>query len=119
MLRKTIEIEKSSHERQTDFSLLLEKLKRVKPKLVVIFGSYSQNPATARDLDILIISEEFQDVYYQHRRLLLPNLYGGKRIDPYCFTPKEFKILFGCDHPLIKAILNHHIDLIGVFDEYL
>ena len=102
-----------------NFSSLVEKLKRIKPSLVVIFGSYLSNPDNARDLDILIVSEEFRDVYYQNRRFLLPDRYHGKRIDSYCFTPNEFRTLFDRNHPLIKAIMNSHISLIGELNELL
>lgn len=109
----------SSSRLNSDFSDLLTKLRRIKPKLLVVFGSYLLDPKTARDLDILVISERFQNVYYQRRRSLLPDKHCGKRIDSYCFTKKEFKLIFDRNHPLMRAIADNHINLVGMFHEYL
>ena len=101
------------------FSSLVEKLTKLNPNLLIVFGSYLLNASAARDLDVLIVSEEFRDVYYQNRRFLLPDRYYEKRIDSYCFTPKELRALFDRNHPLIKAIMKNHISLIGELNEFL
>lgn len=100
------------------FSKLVSELKNIEPELAVIFGSYLLEPKIARDLDILIISKKFKDLYYQNRNLLLPKKHEEKRVDGYCFTPEEFKLIFNNQHPLIKAIINNHFSIIGEFDEY-
>jgi len=101
-----------------NFSSLIGELNKLKPDLVVAFGSYLQDPYNARDLDILLISDVFEGVYYQHRRLLLPSKFNMLTIDAYCFTSEEFRSLFVADHPFIKAIKKNHVVLAGDFNGY-
>ena len=85
----------------------------------MIFGSFVTDPIRAYDLDLLVISEAFSNVYYQNRRDLLPKKYMGKRIDAFCYTPNEFRQLFLTTQPFLKAIKRKYINLIGDLNEYI
>lgn len=59
---------------------------------VFLFGSYIKGtPRTDSDIDIAVISSDFEGNRYSDRRRIVPYRRGiDSRIDPIPFTPEEF-----------------------------
>jgi len=68
-------------------------IKEYNPKEVIIFGSRIKGTSTINsDLDIIIVSQSFQDIPFIERMpLLLKKFDFSRHIDYICYTPGEFE----------------------------
>ncbi len=66
---------------------------KFKPLKVVMFGSRITGRATeASDLDVIIVSKEFQEIPFVKRMgELLKAARFPKHVDYFCYTPEEFE----------------------------
>ena len=71
-----------------DISLLVNTLSIEK---IIIYGNRA---CTSNDIDLLIVSDDFIDVFRQKRKKLVEGLISSdKPIDPICLTNCEYRIL--------------------------
>ena len=101
---------------ETEFLYELSKaILFLKPDRALIFGSFAEDGFFHNDLDLLIVSEVFNDYFWQDRIKLL-NLPTGYIYDTRLYTPKEFKNLLPITNPLRQSIERCHIDLEDYYD---
>lgn len=81
-------------------NLLIERL--------FVFGS-SLN-GNGKDLDILVISEDFLGMSEKARILRIRRNFASNGIDPQCYTVEEFKRLIG-ESTFLKQILQEGIEI--------
>jgi len=78
---------------------------------VLVFGSRARGDfEDSSDLDLLIISPDFEGMYLEDRCKLLLKCWGREnylklRINAYGYTPKEFNKAKSCD-PLVRKALR-------------
>lgn len=89
-------------------------LKRVKPIRAVIFGSALRKGLNVHDLDLLVLSDIFENYYWQERFGIL-SLPSGPLYDLRLFTPKEFEIIFPINNFFRMSIEKNNFSL----EEYL
>jgi hypothetical protein len=77
-------------------------------KLLVEFG----NKGTyAHDIDILIISDEFEGISSLKRKELIKGI--DRSLDPICLTSRQFQILKDSNCNLFNCIKNDHLIIYG------
>ena len=85
-------------------------IKNILVEKLFVFGSslYSEG----KDVDILVISDDFSGMSEKARILRLKRNFVCNRIDPQCYTPEEYKRLIG------KSTFFDHIlqDAIEIYD---
>ncbi len=58
---------------------------------IIIYGNRA---ITSNDIDLLIVSDDFIDIFRQKRKKLVKRLISSdKPIDPICLTIHEYKVL--------------------------
>ncbi len=88
---------------------IVEKLKPLKPRKVIIFGSYARGEADEySDLDIIVVAEtnlKFIDRIGEILKLLdLPVAVEG-----FVYTPDEFEKMLKDDNPFIQKAIEEGI----------
>ena len=63
--------------------------RRLNATRITVFGSATFQGLSARDVDLLVVSDTFYDVPYQDRREMV-NLPPGPIYDVWCLTSAEF-----------------------------
>ena len=86
--------------------LLPQIIKEYTPKTSIIFGSRIKGDATLNsDLDIVIVSNVFQDIPFIERMpSLLKKFDFPGHIDYICYTPEEFEKIKGASSLIIDAL---------------
>lgn len=90
-------------------------LRKIKPKRALIFGSSVKKGLNAKDLDLIVLSDYFDDYYWQDRFKIL-DLPDGPIYDLRLFTPKEFEMIYPRGHVFRKSIEKNNIDLEKYYD---
>ena len=85
-------------------------LKIIKPDRALIFGSAVQKGLNAHDIDLLILSDVFENYFWQERFKII-SLPSGPLYDLRLFTPKEFEIIYPSNHFFRLSIENNNFDL--------
>lgn len=85
-------------------------LKKVKPKRALIFGSVLWKGLDARDFDLLVLSDVFENYFWQDRFEIL-RLPLGPLYDLRLFTPEEFETLYPSDNFFRISIEKNNFDL--------
>jgi len=100
-----------------EFLLELGKsIKFLKPTRALIFGSYLDKGILARDIDLLILSDYFNNYLWQDRFELL-DLPGNHFYDLFLYTPDEFKKFLPLTNLLRQNMEKHHLDLEVYYNE--
>jgi hypothetical protein len=94
-------------------SALARAARAVRPHRACIFGSATTEGTGARDLDLLVVSMQFDGVLWQHRRQLLA-LPPGARYDLWLYTPEEFVRLYPQEHAFRACLVKTGLDLLEV-----
>lgn len=85
-------------------------LRKIHPKRALIFGSAVKKGLNVKDLDLIVLSDFFDDYYWQDRFKIL-DLPDGPSYDLRLFTPKEFEINYPRGHVFRESIEISNIDL--------
>jgi hypothetical protein len=72
-------------------------------ELLVIFGNQDQD---ARDIDVLIVSDDFKGISLFKSKQLLKRI--DSRLDPVCLSLEQFGQFKQSDSSLYKAIIKTH-----------
>ena len=90
---------------------LVDSLRPLNPTKILIFGSAIEKGLRARDLDLVVVSDQFANVLWHRRRsmVLLPL---GPKYDLTLLTELEFQSL-SSSHPLKLAIKKRCLCLEG------
>ena len=91
-------------------SQITESVKVVKPIKVMIFGSTVKKGLAGNDIDLLIVSNEFEDILRQDRKKMF-NLPRELKFDLFLFTLKEFEKFKNSNSPLVESIECDSIEL--------
>jgi pantothenate synthetase len=89
----------------------LDSIKDVNPTRACIFGSILVDEQSASDIDIIILSTEFDGIQFSERKDFFDvpkDIYFDIR--PY--TPGEFETLFPPTHPFRQTIERQHLNLL-------
>lgn len=85
-------------------------IRKLNPIIALIFGSSVMRGLHARDIDILIVSDVFENYLWQYRRSIL-NLPKGFVYDLILLTPGEYLALYDPSHPLFEGVKLAQINL--------
>lgn len=67
---------------------------------------YGNRSAAAKDIDLLIVSDDFLPVFRQKRKALIQQwIISDKPIDPICMTRKEYGQLLAGKDPYSRNII--------------
>lgn len=79
------------------------------PERVILFGSYANGTENMwSDIDIAIVSQDFQGVRFYDRRMVNPYLIKvDTRIEPHPFRPDDFNE----EDPFVREILKQGIEI--------
>ena len=95
---------------QTFLECLGSALHHVNPSRAIIFGSVAVKGLSARDLDLLVVSEFFKQILWQNRPKLL-QLPPGPPYDLRLFTAYEFETFYPIGSPFRTSIEGNHMDI--------
>jgi predicted nucleotidyltransferase len=76
----------------------------------MIFGSTVKKGLAGNDIDLLIVSNEFEDILRQDRKKMF-NLPKELKFDLFLFTLKEFEKFKNSNSPLVESIECDSIEL--------
>jgi len=80
---------------------------RIDLKTVLLFGSYAKNTYSyGSDVDLLIVAENLPENPIKRVDKLMDESMPFE-IQPFAYTPTEFKRMLAENHPLIKGALLH------------
>lgn len=85
-------------------------LKEFEVKLVIQFGNKAES---AKDIDVIIVSDNFVGISDKKRRDLICKI--NESLDPVCFTSTEYNNLRNSDSPFLNAITNTSKVIYGHF----
>ena len=87
-------------------TLLPQIIRDYKPKAIIIFGSRIKGNSTLNsDLDIIIVSNLFQEIPFIERMpSLLKKFDFPRHIDYICYTPEEFEKIKDASSLVIDAL---------------
>ena len=60
-------------------------------ELIIVFGSSLSSVNYDKDIDILIVSNDFKDVLSLKRRLIVKKCVSKLLVDPICLTSSEYR----------------------------
>lgn len=76
-------------------------------KLAIVFGSYAKNNFSyGSDVDILLIAQKLPEPAIKRFQILTdPNL--PIQIEPFAYTPREYRKMVKENHPILKEALQN------------
>jgi predicted nucleotidyltransferase len=90
--------------------LLGKSIKFLKPQRALIFGSFVHKGLNAKDIDLLVISDFFNQHFWQERVKFI-DLPPGPIYDIRLFTSIEFESLYPIKTLFRQNLENHNINL--------
>ena len=96
---------------------ILESIDGLNVDYACIFGSVVRQKKDPKDLDILILSSDFQYVPFSKRNdeIELPQKLAGFPIDSWLYTPEEFESIYS-ETLMMKSIAENKIEVVNETD---
>ena len=84
------------------------------PSMLLVFGSRARGTAAPdSDIDLMIVSERFEETRYPNRMgEFLNRIWPDVAVDAICYTPEEFERLVAKGFPFVKFALRDGIRVV-------
>jgi predicted nucleotidyltransferase len=84
------------------------------PQHVIVIGSRAKGTAHVQsDIDLIVVSERFQDIRYPNRMgQFLIKVRPDVAVDAICYTPQEFEAVLQHQSPFVREAMAHGIHII-------
>lgn len=92
--------------------ILSQVVRAVDPNRACLFGSAVELGLNADDLDILVVSDTFENIVFSDRKGMI-DFPDEQLVDLWPYTVEEFSVLYPKQNPVRQSIENNYIDLLN------